>query len=68
MLHELQPHQQRVVEEKLALDTKVKALETFLSAPLFDSLDVAERGRLRRQLQIMQEYSSVLGERIAHFV
>lgn len=66
----LQPHQQRVVDEKHELDEKLEKLTAFIEAnPLFASPAIAEaeRCRLRRQHEAMSLYSQVLGERIAAF-
>lgn len=61
------PHQQRVVDEKSDLDAKIEKLITFLTTSVFDGLDNGEKSRLRIQLDAMGTYSTVLGERIAHF-
>ena len=64
----LQPHQQRVVEEKTELDKKASALSNFIgTSPVFDTLDPAEQERLREQCEVMWQYSEILGERIAAF-
>jgi hypothetical protein len=64
----LQPHQQRVVEEKEALDIKATALSEFIgNSAFFPSLDEAEKLRLRAQNDIMWLYSEILGARIAAF-
>ena len=64
----MQPHQQRVVDEKSELDDKREKLSAFkASNPLYFQLPEAEQHRLSRQLAIMTEYSEVLGERIAAF-
>lgn len=64
----MQPHQQRVVDEKAALDLKREALRTFIAShPTFETLPVDEQNRLRRQHVAMVEYSDVLGERVAAF-
>ena len=65
---ELQPHQQRVVEEKNELDTKARALSQFIGCnPIFSTLDAAEQERLREQNDVMWQYSEILGARIAAF-
>lgn len=61
------PHQQRVVDEKDALDVKRDKLTEFLKGQLFASLTESEQERLSRQLEIMGWYSGVLSERIANF-
>ena len=64
---ELKPHQQRVVDEKRELDDKLTKLDTFGCTELFKSLPADEQGRLCRQHSLMEQYSAVLGERIAAF-
>lgn len=64
----MQPHQQRVVEEKADLDVKVAALQKFIAeSPMFEKLDLGERWRLTTQSHIMVQYSAILGERIQAF-
>ena len=69
MNQQLAPHQQRVVEEKRELDEKLQKLKAFISSASFTTIvqDEAERGRLVCQEEIMNDYSAVLGERIAAF-
>jgi len=66
-MSELLPHQQRVVDEKAELDTKLEKLIPFLSSDTCHSLPFDERSRLKRQADVMAEYSTILGERIASF-
>lgn len=64
----MQPHQQRVVDEKKDLDEKLGRLRAFIDGPgIFHDLGAAEQERMNRQARIMAEYSAVLGERIAAF-
>lgn len=64
----MQPHQQRVVDEKTELDIKLEKLEQFiLSNSLFQKLSTDEQIRMCRQQNAMKSYSEVLGERIAAF-
>lgn len=63
----MQPHQQRVVDERVDLDSKRAKLETFLNTPTFAGLDTTEQGRLITQCAVMNAYSDVLGDRIAAF-
>lgn len=64
----MQPHQQRVIEEKTELDAKLTKLGQFIDAsPVLKTLDVAERNRLVRQRHYMGQYSKVLSERIEAF-
>jgi len=64
---DLQPHQQRVIDEKKELDEKLGKLLSFFQSPIFVSLAEAERVRLRCQARFMEGYSAVLGERIEAF-
>lgn len=63
----MQPHQQRVVDEKTELDARMDKLTAFIDTPMFAGLDAAEQERLVRQLHHMGHYTAVLGERIAAF-
>lgn len=64
---DLQPHQQRVVDEKTELDVKLAKLRAFFSTPIYASLPVTEMMRLQRQADHMTGYSAVLDERITAF-
>jgi hypothetical protein len=64
----MKPYQERVVEEKKELDRKLAALNAFLDDD--NSVQIAgpeEWERMHRQRDIMEEYSTVLGERIKNF-
>lgn len=63
----MEPHQQRVVDEKKELDERLAKLSEFGKGELFESLAPSEQGRLNRQHSIMEDLSTVLGERIAAF-
>lgn len=65
----MQPHQQRVVDEKRELDEKLERLRAFCSdvGGIFDSLPAEEKQRLTEQERHMAAYSDVLGRRIAAF-
>lgn len=64
----LPPHQQRVLDEKQDLDLRIARLDEFMRRnPTFPTLDAAERDRLEIQLDLMRDYSGILGERIANF-
>ena len=65
---ELQPHQQRVVDEKTELDKKANALSNFIgNSPIFETLDAAEQERLKHQNDVMWQYSEILRARIEAF-
>ena len=65
----LQPHQQRVVDEKTELDEKLNKLRAFCSqnGGIFDSLPTEEKQRLTEQEGHMAAYSDVLRRRIDAF-
>ena len=63
----LQPHQQRVVDEKTELSERLGKLLAFFQGPIFPTLSEAERSRLRNQARFMDGYAAVLEERIAAF-
>lgn len=67
MEKELLPHQQRVVDERQELETKICALSTFLEGVVFSTLSQDEQDRLIAQVYIMQAYSSILQSRIKNF-
>jgi hypothetical protein len=64
----MQEFQQRVIDEKAALDERITKLETFSQGPVYATLPEAEQTRLGHQVEYMQMYSDVLGERIAAFI
>jgi hypothetical protein len=63
----LQPFQIRVIEEKQELDTRLERLGEFIAGASFKHIEALERSRLRRQMALMSELSTVLGARIAAF-
>ena len=63
----LPPHQQRVVGEKAQLDAKLRALDTFFLSTRWADVDSAEKLLLLTQADLMEDYSKVLGARIAAF-
>lgn len=64
---DLQPHQQRVVDEHKELSDKLSKLLSFFQGSIFPTLSDAERSRLRNQARFMDGYAAVLEERIAAF-
>lgn len=64
---ELQPHQQRVVDEKTALDEKMAKLLAFFDTPTYAGLETEDRLLLIAQHTHMRAYSDTLGTRIARF-
>ena len=68
MDNKMQLHQQRVVEEKDELQTKLIALQRFICQnSTFETLPDDEKKRLRNQAEVMDEYSDILMERIGAF-
>lgn len=63
----MQPHQQRVVDEKTELDAKREKLGELKNTHIFASLPWQEQERLNTQGHLMTMYSAVLGARIAAF-
>lgn len=64
---DLQPWQQRVIDEKNELDERVTKLSIFIESPAFNEVDVMEQNRLRIQLELMLELQDVLLARIRVF-
>jgi hypothetical protein len=63
----MQPHQQRVVDEKNELGVKLEALLKFLQTDLYKSLPEKEKELLYFQSQVMEDYYEVLEQRIELF-
>ncbi len=64
---ELQPFQQRVVDEKKDLDSKIEKLNNFTKTDEFENLIIYEQKDLLDQLTAMRNYSYCLGRRIERF-
>lgn len=66
---EMEPWQQRVVDEQLQLAVKIEALEKFLTTPSqIDRLDTVNQRLLNEQLAAMHTYNNILRNRINRFV
>lgn len=63
----MQPHQQRVVDEKNELGERLEKLLAFLQTDLYKSLAEQERELLFFQSQVMEDYYEVLEQRIELF-
>ncbi len=66
----MKPHEERVVTEKSELDEKLGKLKAFAFAPgspIFKSLPPEDRYLLEDQYTAMEQYSQILGKRIARF-
>lgn len=64
---DLQPWQQRVVDEKVELDKKREALLKFIRSGEYEKLDVRTRELMQEQWEAMTWYSVILSSRILHF-
>lgn len=64
----MQPHQQRVVDEKAELDDRLEKLSLFTRSDMFQvRVPLAEQERMNTQKHLMCALSAVLGARIAAF-
>jgi hypothetical protein len=63
----MEPYQERVVAEKKELDDRLSKLVAFIGGTVFLALPAAEQIRLADQSHAMQQYSDILGQRIAAF-
>lgn len=63
----MQPHEQRVVDEKNELGDKLEKLLTFLQTDFYKILSEKEQELLYFQSQAMQDYYEVLQQRIELF-
>ncbi len=62
----LQPHQQRVVQEKAELDERITRLSQFINEnSAFPTIGAFEQNLMKEQFSLMSELSYVLGLRIA---
>jgi hypothetical protein len=60
----MEPHQERVIKEKEALQPMVSKLHNFVNGASFDSVSPEEQQLLKRQLSHMQAYLDTLNDRI----
>ena len=63
----MKPWQQRVCDEKDALQKKIIELEHFMWTEVFRSLPAEEQADLRNQKDAMIEYRDTLSRRIRRF-
>lgn len=64
----MNPYQQRVIDEKMALDEKAYTLSRFIRhSHVFTMLRPEEQELLKEQNDAMWQYSEILGKRIAAF-
>ena len=68
MEKQLEPHQQRVVDEQAELQIKINSLDAFINQhEVFMKLLSEERNDLKAQLLYMTEYNNILKNRINRF-
>lgn len=63
----MQPHQQRVSDEKAELDERIGKLGAFIHGDVFPTLPGADQLLLIEQHSAMIVYSEILAKRIARF-
>ena len=63
----IQPHQQRVIDERAELDGCIAKLAAFVESPVFLSVRHDKQQRLKGQLDVMRIYSETLAARIRAF-
>ena len=63
----MQPHEQRVVDEKNELGEKLEKLVAFLQTDFYKTLTEKEQELLYFQSQAMEDYYEVLQQRIELF-
>jgi Txe/YoeB family toxin of Txe-Axe toxin-antitoxin module len=63
----MKDYQERVVQEKAELETKIRNLVQFIGGDDFKGLPSPEKDRLANQLRVMQVYLYILGQRISFF-
>lgn len=63
----MQPHQERVVNEKRELDEKLEKLIAFFGGDVFNGLLPEDQDLMKGQATYMKQYSEILGMRIARF-
>jgi hypothetical protein len=63
----MQPYQQRVLEEKDQLDTRLRALADYLLSEHFKALLKLSQDQLHLQFLAMKQYQLILAQRIENF-
>ncbi|HGW4592389.1 TPA: hypothetical protein ACNH0U_001913 [Proteus mirabilis] len=64
----MQPHQQRVVDEKAELEVKINKLNSFIATnSIFTDMNDTQQGLLMAQVGAMNAYLEILNLRIASF-
>lgn len=68
MTTDIQPHQQRMLDEVQELNGRIAKLGAFMCTPVFANLAIDERLDMLSQLGAMADYSAALARRIARFL
>lgn len=63
----MQPHQLRAIQERKDLDCRLGNLVAFFASVRFALLPQEDKDLLKRQADVMAEYSHILSDRIARF-
>ena len=63
----LQPHEVRVVNERLELIEKITKLHAFMASNFYQTIDETTQNDLEEQVKLMMAYSDVLLKRINRF-
>lgn len=63
----MQPHQQRVVDEKNELSDRLEKLLGFIGTDFYNSIPKKQQELLVLQSKAMLDYNSILGQRIYLF-
>lgn len=63
----IEPWQQQVVDERVALESNLHALLTFINSDEIKKLAIMDQALLKLQSDHMMSYMSVLDKRIARF-
>lgn len=66
-LGHLQPHQQRMLDERDELGKKLRDLNNFLGSDRFNAMGADEQCLMRMQHSAMLQYHSILHQRILKF-
>lgn len=61
------PHQQRVIAEKAQLDERLAKLNAFMTTSFYESISEVEKYLMKKQSEIMLEYSDIIHGRIVEF-
>lgn len=66
-IDQIKPYQQRVIQDRNELDWRLGNLVAFFASVRFALLPEEDQQLLKRQADVMAEYSHILSDRIARF-